>query len=86
MGWLKEEHKESCVISPVTCPFTRPLHAHPPSPSSVLAALRFTEWPSDALFEVASKQLQNEDLGTEDIKNAICKVRRRRELWSHKAF
>lgn len=34
----------------------------------------FTEWPSDALFEVASKQLQNEDLGTDDIKSAICKV------------
>ncbi|KAG1668463.1 hypothetical protein FOA52_005236 [Chlamydomonas sp. UWO 241] len=34
----------------------------------------FTEWPSDALFEVASKQLANEDLGTEEIKTAICKV------------
>ena len=35
----------------------------------------FTEWPSDALFEVASKQLQNEDLGSEEVKASICKVR-----------
>ncbi len=34
----------------------------------------FTEWPSDALFEVASKQLQHEDLGTEEVKTSICKV------------
>jgi dynein heavy chain len=34
----------------------------------------FTEWPSDALFEVASKQLAGESLGSEDVKNSICKV------------
>ena len=34
----------------------------------------FTEWPSDALFEVASKQLAAESLGSEDVKNSICKV------------
>ena len=38
----------------------------------------FTEWPSDALFEVASKQLQHEDLGTVEVKTNICKVGRGR--------
>ncbi|KAF5831208.1 dynein-1-beta heavy chain, flagellar inner arm I1 complex [Dunaliella salina] len=34
----------------------------------------FTEWPADALFEVASKQLEGEDLGSEEVKNSVCKV------------
>ena len=36
---------------------------------------RFTEWPADALFEVASKQLHNEDLGSNEVKTNVCKVR-----------
>jgi len=34
----------------------------------------FTEWPADALFEVASKQLEGEDLGSDEIKSNVCKV------------
>ena len=34
----------------------------------------FTEWPEDALYEVATKQLEEENLGTDEIKEAICKV------------
>lgn len=32
----------------------------------------FSEWPSDALYEVAQKQLENEDLGSEAVKNSVC--------------
>ena len=32
----------------------------------------FTEWPSDALFEVAAKQLEEEKLGTDEVRKAIC--------------
>ena len=35
----------------------------------------FAEWPADALFEVASKQLQNESFGSEEVKTNVCKVR-----------
>jgi len=34
----------------------------------------FTEWPADALFEVASRQMAAENLGSEEIKQAVCKV------------
>ena len=34
----------------------------------------FTEWPADALYEVAAKQLTDENLGTVEIKNAVCRV------------
>jgi dynein heavy chain len=34
----------------------------------------FTEWPPDALLEVAAKQLEDTDLGTVEIKNNVCKV------------
>ncbi|GIM07381.1 hypothetical protein Vretimale_11536 [Volvox reticuliferus] len=34
----------------------------------------FTEWPADALFEVAQKQLGDVDLGSADVKTAVCKV------------
>ena len=34
----------------------------------------FTRWPSDALFEVASKLLESEDVGSADTRTAICKV------------
>ncbi|KAK9823872.1 hypothetical protein WJX72_006072 [[Myrmecia] bisecta] len=34
----------------------------------------FTEWPADALYEVAIKQLADEDLGSEDVKSSLCKV------------
>lgn len=34
----------------------------------------FTEWPADALYEVASRQMASENLGSEAIKEAVCKV------------
>lgn len=34
----------------------------------------FTPWPEDALFEVASKLLENEEVGGADVRVAICKV------------
>lgn len=34
----------------------------------------FTRWPSDALFEVASKLLESEDVGGDDTRTAICRV------------
>ena len=34
----------------------------------------FTEWPADALYEVASKQLADEDLGSQQVKANICHV------------
>ncbi len=34
----------------------------------------FTEWPADALYEVAVKQLADEDLGSQEIKSNMCKV------------
>ena len=34
----------------------------------------FTEWPADALYEVASKQLADEDLGSQQVKASICQV------------
>ena len=34
----------------------------------------FTPWPSDALFEVASKLLENDDVGNAQVKEAICRV------------
>ncbi|GFH10191.1 dynein-1, subspecies f, partial [Haematococcus lacustris] len=34
----------------------------------------FTEWPADALFEVASKQLSAVDLGSAEVKANVCKV------------
>lgn len=34
----------------------------------------FTEWPADALYEVASKQLADEDLGSQEVKANICRV------------
>lgn len=35
----------------------------------------FTPWPSDALFEVASKLLESADVGTPEIRKAVCQVR-----------
>lgn len=35
----------------------------------------FTPWPSDALFEVASKLLESTDVGTPEIRKAVCQVR-----------
>lgn len=43
---------------------------------------RFTEWPADALYEVASKQLAPLDLGTPEVKDAVCKVRLRARVGS----
>ncbi len=40
------------------------------------ARRRFTEWPADALYEVASRQLASVDLGGPTVKDAVCKVRR----------
>ena len=34
----------------------------------------FTEWPSDALYEVASKLLEEENLGGDEVKSNICRV------------
>jgi len=34
----------------------------------------FTEWPADALYEVAAKQLADENLGSVETKNAVCRV------------
>ena len=34
----------------------------------------FTEWPADALHEVAAKQLAEENLGSEETKANMCKV------------
>ena len=34
----------------------------------------FTEWPADALHEVAAKQLAEENLGSEETKASMCKV------------
>lgn len=34
----------------------------------------FTPWPSDALFEVASKLLESADVGTAEIRTAVCQV------------
>lgn len=36
----------------------------------------FTPWPSDALFEVASKLLESADVGSADIRKAVCQVRK----------
>lgn len=35
----------------------------------------FTPWPSDALFEVAAKLLEPADVGTPEIRKAVCQVR-----------
>lgn len=35
----------------------------------------FTEWPPDALYEVATRQMAAENLGSEEVKQAVCKVR-----------
>ena len=35
----------------------------------------FTQWPSDALFEVASKLLESENVGGDETRTAICQVR-----------
>jgi dynein heavy chain len=35
----------------------------------------FTEWPADALYEVATRQMAGENLGSEEVKQAVCKVR-----------
>lgn len=37
----------------------------------------FTPWPSDALFEVAAKLLEPVDVGTPEIRTAVCQVRPR---------
>lgn len=37
----------------------------------------FTPWPSDALFEVAAKLLESADVGTDEIRKAVCQVRNR---------
>lgn len=34
----------------------------------------FTEWPGDALFEVAAKLLEEESLGSDEVRTNICKV------------
>jgi dynein heavy chain len=34
----------------------------------------FTEWPSDALYEVATRQMAGENLGSDEVKQAVCKV------------
>lgn len=34
----------------------------------------FTDWPADALFEVAQKQLEEEQLGLPETKVSICKM------------
>ena len=34
----------------------------------------FTEWPADALYEVAAKQLADEDLGSQEMKSNMCQV------------
>ncbi|WIA33430.1 hypothetical protein OEZ86_006562 [Tetradesmus obliquus] len=34
----------------------------------------FTEWPSDALYEVATRQMAAENLGSEEVKQAVCKM------------
>lgn len=34
----------------------------------------FMEWPADALYEVATRQMAALDLGNEEIKQAVCKV------------
>jgi dynein heavy chain len=34
----------------------------------------YTEWPADALYEAASRQMASENLGTEEIKQAVCKA------------
>lgn len=36
----------------------------------------FVEWPADALYEVASKQLEEENLGSQEIKDSVCKVKK----------
>lgn len=35
----------------------------------------FVEWPADALYEAAIKQLEGENLGSDHVKDCICKVR-----------
>lgn len=34
----------------------------------------FVEWPADALYEVAQRQLADTDLGSGDVRAAMCKV------------
>ncbi|WIA13292.1 hypothetical protein OEZ85_006876 [Tetradesmus obliquus] len=34
----------------------------------------FTEWPPDALYEVATRQMAAENLGSEEVKQAVCKM------------
>jgi dynein heavy chain len=43
----------------------------------------FTEWPADALYEVASRQLASESLGSADVQQAICKVSCLLTVWGH---
>lgn len=35
----------------------------------------FTAWPAEALYEVASKQMAAEALGSDEVKQAVCRVR-----------
>ena len=53
-----------------------PPFAPPPGPHLCRCRrlYRFTEWPADALFEVAQKQLMDVDLGSTEVKTAVCKV------------
>ena len=37
----------------------------------------FTPWPSDALFEVAAKLLESADVGSDEIRKAVCQVCKR---------
>lgn len=34
----------------------------------------FTEWPADALYEVAVKQLEEENLGSQKVMDSVCQV------------
>ena len=34
----------------------------------------FTAWPADALYEVAMKQLEEDNLGSDEVKSNVCKV------------
>jgi dynein heavy chain len=60
-------------MSPVGEPFRRRLRMFP-SLVNCMTIDWFSEWPEDALLEVATKYLADVDLGSEQVKKAVSKV------------
>jgi len=58
-------------LSPIGKEFTERLQMYPGLVSCCTIDW-FSDWPADALYEVAQKQLENEDLGSEEMKKNVC--------------